>query len=170
MTDFQGERLAVDPRRAFRERKQALAEGRPVNPALGGPPPGLLDGSLPARTPVRQLRELATEPEGPDPYRDALRLRVRPGKRRNGKARVRVYHVLPGAAEGDPDGRCWAFTISRAAYDRLLTERVLDSDGAVYPDGRPCVPTGTDPMDIPIRCGSCGTTSVECLQIEFFEN
>jgi len=171
VADLGGERIVADPRRAYRERKQALAEGYPaVGTRLGDRPPGLFDDSPGIRRrPLRAIRELAPEPEGPDPYRDALRLQVRPGKRRNGRARVRVYHLLPGYAPTDRDGLCWAFTISRAAWERLQTERVLDSEGAVYPDGRPCVPPDLEPLDVPIQCGSCGTTSVECLQIQFYE-
>lgn len=164
------ERIEVDPRKAFRERKQALASGAPLVARLGDPPPSLLGGPGVSRAPIRQLRELQQEPEGPDPYRDALRLRLRPGKRHNPRTRVRIYHILADRAEYDEDARCWAFTITRKAYERLVTERVLDSEGAVYPDGRPCVPPGTDPLDVPIRCGSCGTTTVECLQMIFFED
>jgi hypothetical protein len=168
MSEPRGERVEVDPRRAFRERKQALAEGRPFQAGLTDPPPSLLGSPGPAPARIRPIS--APDPTVPDPYREALLLRVRPGKRRNGRARVRVYHVLPGAARNDEDGRCWAFTVSRAAWERLVTERVLDSDGATYPDGRPVVPPGADPMDVSVRCGSCGTYSVECLQIEFYED
>lgn len=169
MPDFQGERITVSPRRDFRERRKARAEGRPVDARPGDPPPGLLGGDFPSRPPVRQIRELA-DPEGPDPAHEILVLRARPGHRRNARARVRVYHLLPDRRLADEDARCWAFTISRRAWARLVTERVLDSDGATYPDGRAVVPEDSDPSDVPVRCGSCGTTSVECLQMLFYEN
>lgn len=168
--DARGERVEVDPRRAFRERRQAIERGRPPAGEDGQLAPGLLGPPQP-RTRARPIGPPTNaEADGPDPYRDALRILVRPGRRRNGRSGVRLYHVLPGAARGDLDARCWAFTITRSAWDRLLTERVLDSDGATYPDGRPVVGAGVDPMDVPIVCGTCGTHSVECLQIEFWED
>ena len=165
------ERIEVDPRRAFRERKKLQAEGAPVAARVGDPPPSLL-GPDRVGGRIAKIRSISPEPEdGPDPYDEAVkRLRVRPGNRRNGRAGVRLYHVLPDARADDLDARCWAFTITRSAYERLVTERVLDSEGATYPDGRPCVPPGIDPLDVPIRCGSCGTTSVETLQIELWED
>lgn len=144
-----GERVVSDPRRIGR----------------GGPPsgtPGLFDGELPQRA------VLSTDPaEDRDPSLALLVLRVRPGLSRRPQARVRLYHVVTNA---NSEGRCWAFTITRAAWERLQTERVLDSDGATYPDGREVVPADVDPLDVPVRCGTCGTHSVECLQIQFYED
>lgn len=169
MSSFQGERIEVNPRRTFRERQQANKVARgPEERTLTDPPPTLL--GPPSRAPVRQLRDLAPEPELPDPEREVLRLRVRPGHRHDARARVRVYHVLLDRLASDPDARCWAFTISRRAYERLVTERILDADGATYPDGTPCVPPGVDPMDVAVQCGSCGTTTVDCLHMQFFED
>lgn len=160
-------RIAVDPRREFRERKQAQLEG---SVAVGDPAPSLLPEPGAHRR-LHALRPGLAVPEGIDPYQQALVLRVRPGQARNSRAAVRLYHRLPERARrDDPDARCWCFTITRAAWERLQTERVLDSDGATYPDGTPCVPEGVDPLDVPVHCGTCGTTSVEILQIDFFEH
>lgn len=125
------------------------------------------EGEAPARPPRPPVAELGeTEDDGPDPYAEALRLKPRS---RGGKGRGRKVRVYHRTGRGN-QARCHAFTITRAAYERLLTDRVLDHRGATYPDGQPVVPKGGDPMDHAVRCGSCGTHSVECLQIEFEED
>jgi len=172
--DGSEQRIAVDPRRAFRDRKERVLTGELEARQLSDAPPGLLDGTDP---PPRALRKLDTEflrasdpTDGFDPYQDALRLQARPGSRKRSRTtRVRVYHRLERVKPGAPE-RCWAFTLTRAAWERLLTDRIFDSDGATYPDGSLVVPMGTDPLYVPVHCGTCGTHSVECLQIEFFED
>ena len=79
---------------------------------------------------------------------------------------MRVYHRSGRHGEE----KCWAFTITAVAYERLRSERILDHHGATYPTGQPVVPAGKNPIDYPVACGSCGTTSVECLQIIFVED
>jgi len=161
-------RIVVDPRR------RQLTDGDPIQ----APPPSLLGdeddpGLYPA--PYRWSKEILTQGPSPypddglDPVRETLRLRVRPGHSSSRTARVRVYHRLQGAPEAGLEGRCWCFTISRSAYDRLVTERVLDSDGATWPNGERIVPPDVDPLYVPIRCGSCGTQRVECLQMECWQ-
>ena len=177
----QGDRIAVNPRREFRDRQETRLTAELEARQLSDPPPGLLDGPAPPPTTIRSLdpEYLRVMPgggpgDGFDPYQDALRLQSRPGRTLSRRTagtkapRVRVYHRLMSR---EPDGqeRCWAFTISRGAWERLLTERILDSEGATYPDGTPIVPPGEDPLYVSPRCGSCGTTTVECLQMEFFE-
>lgn len=178
----QGDRIAVDPRREFRERQETRLTMELEARQLSDPPPGLLDGPGPPPTTIRSLdlEYLKVVPgsgsgDGFDPYQDALRLQSRPGRtlsrRTDGtKApRVRVYHRLTQLGMNGQE-RCWAFTLSRGSWERLLTERILDSDGATYPDGTLVVSPGVDPLYVPLRCGSCGTTAVECLQMEFFED
>lgn len=167
-----GDRVVVDPRGSARARAQRQLDG---DDPISAPPPGLLgpDGDLSFRlphTPLGPLPPAYLGDEGPDPYQSALRLRARPNHRSDRKSPIRVYHRLEGAPLAGTDGRCWAFTITRVAWERLVTERVLDSDGATYPDGTPIAPPGTDPLYVPVRCGSCGTQNVECLQMEFWES
>jgi hypothetical protein len=167
--DGRGEKIVIDPRSAFRARQRQLVDGDP----LDAPPPGLLgnpDG-LPFGLPRTPLGPLPDEPlqDDWDPYQVALRLRVRPGHRSSRKARVRVYHRLPGAPRIGLEGRCWSFTITRVAYERLVTDRILDSEGATYPNGQPVVPPDEDPLYVAVQCGSCGSQNVECLQMEFWE-
>lgn len=185
-------RIVVDPRAAFRARQRQLSDDDPIS----APPPSLLGDETddqapdtlalafpdqappfpqPFPQPYRWSKELLnpdriSEPDDEfDPVRETLRLRIRPGHRSDRTARVRVYHRLKGAPEAGFDGRCWAFTITRVAYEKLLTERVLDSEGATWPDGQPVVPPDVDPLYVPIRCGSCGTQRVECLQMECWQ-
>lgn len=149
---------AVDPRQAIREKAPRDIREKPRG-SKGKFRPGADPG---ARSQTRY--EPADEP---DPYDEALNLQPRAGKRGRTTGNVRVYHRVYQNGEWQ---RCWAFTITRAAYERLRSERILDHDGATYPDGRPVVPEGRNPLDYPVACGSCGTTSVECLQIEFLED
>ncbi len=146
----------VDPRKAVREQVgPPPTDIREKKRSQGVRRPGGDPDPPPAPVPWRP------SPNDPDPYEEALK--VIPRGRRSGKTgRVRVYHR---AGEHGQE-RCWAFTLTAAGYQRLVTDRVLDHDGATYPNGLPVVPTGANPLDYPVRCGSCGTHSVECLQIE----
>jgi hypothetical protein len=167
VAELSNDRIAVDPRREFRARQAAREQGLPGR-AVGDPPPGLLpDG--PASRPRWDPRIITPGPSGPepfDPYTEALRIQLRPGQKPNRHARVRIYHRPDHHTES-----CWAFTISRAAWERLRTEGVLDSEGATYPDGRSIVGPGEDPLLTAwLHCGTCGTHSVECLQMEFFQD
>lgn len=174
-------RIVVDPRTAFRTRQQRhLADDDPIQ----APPPSLLGDesdnpayqSSPFRWTPQTLAQTTEQPlpgyldDEVDPVRETLRLRIRPGRRSDRTARVRVYHRLNGAPEAGLEGRCWAFTITRVAYERLLTERVLDSEQATWPNGTLVVPLGVDPLYVPLRCGSCGTQRVECLQMECWQD
>jgi len=78
--------------------------------------------------------------------------------------RVRVYH-LTGPKK---DQRCWAFTITRLAFDDLATGGRLRAQGATYPDGRAVVPDGCKPQDVHLHCGSCGTHAIDCVELEFY--
>lgn len=175
------QRVVIDPRAAFRARQRRLDDDDPI----AAPPPSLLpeEGAVEIRPgePFRWNPSLAPRPsinllptgipdDEPDPLLVGLRLRFRPGQKPNRAAAVRVYHRLEGAPEVGLDGRCWAFTITRVAYERLVTERVLDSEGATYPTGERVVPPGIDPLYVSIQCGSCGTQSVRCLQMEFWQD
>jgi hypothetical protein len=142
----------VDPRRAYRER---LSEAE-----LRSSPPRTKEN--PERPPRPSVSEIPDD-DGPDPYQEALQVLPR-GKRR-GKAtgKVRAYHRT--GKRGDE--RCWMFTLTRNGYETLVTEKRLTHEGTTFPDGKPVVPKGRNPLDYPIHCGSCGTHSVECLQIEF---
>lgn len=169
------QRIIIDPRGSFRARQRRLLDDDP----LSAPPPSLLPSEdedsdrrpMPYRwSPSTPLAPIGYPDEDLDPEREALRLRVRPGHRPDRLASVRVYHRLDDAPQAGLEGRCWAFTITRAAYDRLVTERVLDSEGATNPTGEPVVPPGLDPLYVAVRCGSCGTQSVTCLQMEFWQD
>jgi hypothetical protein len=166
MAEQRGERITVDPRRAFRERQAAREAGLPTR-GVGDPPPGLLDdASTRPRWDPKVITPGPALPESYDPYQEALRIQLRPGQKANRHAKVRVYHRVD--FQSDP---CWAFTITRAAWDRLRTEGILDSEGATNPDGTAIVGPADDPIHVaPVRCGTCGTYSVECLQMEFFQD
>lgn len=90
-------------------------------------------------------------------------LRRLPGAKGKLKGLVRVYHRTPGRKD-----LCWAFTITMAAFEKLSNGGSLEAKGATYPNGVAVVPTGVKPTDVNIRCGSCGTTSVACVELEFF--
>jgi len=87
-----------------------------------------------------------------------------PGYRGKRTGRVRVYH-LTGTKK---DKRCWAFTITRSAFDDLSNGGQLRAQGATYPDGRPVVPDGVRPQDMHLHCGSCGTHAIDCVELEFY--
>jgi hypothetical protein len=175
---FAGERIVVNPRREYLDRMETDLTRELEARTLGDAPPGLLDGTPVPLRPSRihdpdYVRSYTPHDDGLDPYVAALRLQPRQGTKASratgqGTGRVRVYHRLPEGEAGQP-ARCWAFTLSRAGWERLLTERILDSEGATLPDGSLVVPPGVDPLDVSVGCGTCGTHSVECLQIEFFE-
>jgi hypothetical protein len=66
------------------------------------------------------------------------------------------------------DPPCWAFTVTRTAHENFENGHALSHVGAVYPNGLPVVPAGTPPHDVALTCGTCGTQSVEFLQLRFF--
>lgn len=108
-------------------------------------------------------------PESEDPEAPIRALMaIKPLPRRTGRrsGRIRWYHKVrvDGAVRN-----CWAFSIPRAAHEAWAQGEPLSAVGAIRPDGTPCVPKGVDPTDVPIRCGTCGTTTVEFLQLNFFE-
>lgn len=67
---------------------------------------------------------------------------------------VRVYHRSVTADRLDPQW-CWAFTISRESAESVINDGPLLASGASYPDGTPCVPAGSSPYDVEVRCGTC---------------
>jgi hypothetical protein len=136
----------VDPRRAVREKTND--------------PPVKIQEKRP-----RPMRALDEDDEA-DPYVTALQIKPRDGAKHSRSTKVRAYHRT-GKRGAE---RCWMFTMTRRGYEFLLAERRFDHREATYPDGRPVVPKGADPLNYPMACGSCGTHSVECLQIEFLRD
>lgn len=92
-------------------------------------------------------------------FRRRLEPRTMPGTRPSGK-KVKWCHVVRGMP-------CHAFTVPRRTHDAVGAGEPLTCDGAVYPDGQPVVPPGVAAWNVPLRCGTCGTTSITAEDLVF---
>jgi hypothetical protein len=144
---------------------------RPLLIGPGGVAAEMLEAEQRAQVHDAPLRPPSTETAEPEagagPFWGARGSEVneRPqleGQRPQHARFVRVMHTI------DDQGRtCWAFTITKAAFEAYSQGGSLSSVGATYPDGLPVVPAGTDPSTVHLRCGSCGASRVLCIALRY---
>lgn len=127
--------------------------------------------SDPRRAKPEVARRLPKEPPPEDEMTEnewarMLEPRLRPGQKSASKSgRVRWCHRVI------VDGKvaiCHAFTVSRETHEAVRMGEALRAKDTMRPDGLPVVREGKNPIDVAVRCASCGTEQVGCREMVFF--